>query len=315
MELLRGRDRSLIEGCLDYAAVIISLTYYFLEEKTVHIACAMLSQLMFSDDGFHKTSCDDGRRLMKSKEIENECNDQEKEDNVNSTNNVNAAGTNKVNVVVKKYNEDDGHEADMEKFEIQHPKEGIDYDEVFAPVARIEAIRLFLVYASFKDFVVYQMNVKNSFLYGKIEKEVLLMHEKFQMSSMGELTLFLGLRVKQKKDSIFISQDKYVEEILKKFRFTEVNIASTPMETQKPLLKDEDGEEVDVHMYCVPVLDTKSIKRKSTTGGCQFLGCRLISWQCAETDNGLQILQQKLSMWLLQGCFVEKDALDSDSTT
>ncbi|GKA38801.1 uncharacterized mitochondrial protein-like protein [Tanacetum coccineum] len=76
-----------------------------------------------------------------------------------------------------------------------------------------------------------------------------LMHEKFQMSSMGELTFFLGLQVKQKKDGIFISQDKYVDEILKKFRFTEVKTASTPMETQKPLLKDEDGEEVDVHMY------------------------------------------------------------------
>ncbi|GKF74833.1 putative ribonuclease H-like domain-containing protein, partial [Tanacetum coccineum] len=47
-------------------------------------------------------------------------------------------------------------------------EEGIDYDEVFAPVARIEAIRLFLAYASFKDFVVYQMDVKSAFLYGKI---------------------------------------------------------------------------------------------------------------------------------------------------
>ncbi|GJX07521.1 putative ribonuclease H-like domain-containing protein [Tanacetum coccineum] len=143
--------------------------------------------------------------------------------------------------------------------------EGIDYDEVFAPVARIEAIRLFLAYASFKDFIVYQMDVKSDFLFRKIEKEVYvcqppgfedldfpdrvykvekalygyfkalkhkgdillvqvyvddiifgstkkelciafekLMHEKFQMSSMGELTFFLGLQVKQKKDGIFI---------------------------------------------------------------------------------------------------------------
>ncbi|GKC66889.1 putative ribonuclease H-like domain-containing protein [Tanacetum coccineum] len=51
-------------------------------------------------------------------------------------------------------------------------EEGIDYDEVFAPVARIEAIRLFLAYASFKDFMVYQMDVKSAFLYGKIEEEV-----------------------------------------------------------------------------------------------------------------------------------------------
>ncbi|GJY85313.1 ribonuclease H-like domain-containing protein [Tanacetum coccineum] len=50
-------------------------------------------------------------------------------------------------------------------------EEGIDYDEVFAHVARIEAIRLFLAYASYKDFVVYQMDVKSDFLYGKIEEK------------------------------------------------------------------------------------------------------------------------------------------------
>ncbi|GJZ28327.1 putative ribonuclease H-like domain-containing protein [Tanacetum coccineum] len=189
-------------------------------------------------------------------------------------------------------------------------EEGIDYDEVFAPVARIEAIRLFLAYALFKDFVVYQMDVKSVFLYGKIEEEVYvcqplgfedpdfpdrvykvekalyglhqaprawygtlstyLLDNEFQrgkidktlfikrhkgdilmvqMTSMGELMFFLGLQVQQKNDGIFISQDKYVGEILKKFGFIEVKTASTPMETQKPLLKDEDGEEVDVHMY------------------------------------------------------------------
>nr|GFA60813.1 hypothetical protein [Tanacetum cinerariifolium] len=132
----------------------------------------------------------------------------------------------------------------------------------------------------------------------------MLMHKKFQMSSMGELTFFLGLQVKQKKDGIFISQDKYVTKILKKFGFIEVKIASTPMETQKPLLKDEDCKEVDVHMfrylkgqlklglcylkdssfdlvaYTDSDYDRASLDRKSTTGGCQFLGCRLISRQC-----------------------------------
>ncbi|GKA64763.1 putative ribonuclease H-like domain-containing protein [Tanacetum coccineum] len=139
-------------------------------------------------------------------------------------------------------------------------EEGIDYDEVFAPVARIEAVWLLLAYASFKDFVVYQIDVKSAFLYEKIEEEVHVcqppgfedldyLDRVYKMSSMGELTFFLGLPVQQKKDGIFISQDKYVEETLKKFTFTKVKTASTPMETQKPLLKDEDGEEVDVHMY------------------------------------------------------------------
>ncbi|GJZ98525.1 uncharacterized mitochondrial protein-like protein [Tanacetum coccineum] len=201
------------------------------------------------------------------------------------------------------------------------------------------------------DILLVQVYV-DDIIFGSTKKELYnafekLMHEKFQMSSMGELTFFLGLQVQQKKDGIFISQDKYVVEILKKFGFTEVKTASTPMETQKPLLKDEDGKEVDVHMYrsmigslmyltssrpdimfavcacaryqvnpkvshlhavkrifrylkgqlklglwypkdspfdLVAYTDSDyagaSLDRKSTTGGCQFLGCRLISWQC-----------------------------------
>ncbi|GKF57445.1 hypothetical protein Tco_0170982 [Tanacetum coccineum] len=68
------------------------------------------------------------------------------------------------------------------------------------------------------------------------------------MSSMGELTFFLGLQVTQKDDGIFISQDKYVDEILKKFRFSIVKTASTPMETSKSLMKDENAKDVDVHL-------------------------------------------------------------------
>nr|GEV74831.1 putative ribonuclease H-like domain-containing protein [Tanacetum cinerariifolium] len=76
-----------------------------------------------------------------------------------------------------------------------------------------------------------------------------LMKDKFRMSSMGELTFFLGLQVKQKKDGIFISQDKYVAKILKKYGLTEGKSASTSIDTEKPLLKDPDGEDVDVHTY------------------------------------------------------------------
>ncbi|GJT86864.1 retrovirus-related pol polyprotein from transposon TNT 1-94 [Tanacetum coccineum] len=275
--------------------------------------------------------------------------------------------------------------------------------------ARIEAIRLFLAYASFKDFVVYQMDVKSAFLYGKIKEEVYVcqppsfedpkfpnkvykvekalygLHQsprawyetlstylldnrfqrgqidktlfikrvkgdillKFQISSMGELTFFFGLQVTQKDDGIFISQDKYVDEILKKFSFSTVKTASTPMETSKPLLKDAEAEDVDAHLYrsmigslmyltasrpdimfvvcaCARFQVTPkvshlhavkrifrylkgqpklglgypkdslfnleaytdsdyagaSLDRKSTMGGCQFLGRRLISWKC-----------------------------------
>ncbi|GJY19921.1 putative ribonuclease H-like domain-containing protein [Tanacetum coccineum] len=160
-------------------------------------------------------------------------------------------------------------------------EEGIDYDEVFALVAIIEAIRLFLAYASFKDFMVYQMDVKSVFLYRKIEEEVYVcqppgfedpnffdrvykvekalygLHQAprawhkgdiLLMSSIGELTFFLGLQVQQRRMAYLLVKIN-VGEILKKFGFTEVKTASTPMETQKPLLKDESGKEVDVHMY------------------------------------------------------------------
>nr|GEY97293.1 hypothetical protein [Tanacetum cinerariifolium] len=112
-------------------------------------------------------------------------------------------------------------------------EEGIDYDEVFAPVARIKAIRLFLACASFMGFTVYQIDVKSAFLYGTIDEEVefeALMHEKFQMSAMGELNFFLGLQVLQKKDGIFLSQDKYVGDILKKFGYSDVRHQVTPKE-------------------------------------------------------------------------------------
>nr|GEW48496.1 putative ribonuclease H-like domain-containing protein [Tanacetum cinerariifolium] len=72
-----------------------------------------------------------------------------------------------------------------------------------------------------------------------------LMKDKFQMSSMGELSFFLGLQVTQKEDRIFISQDKYVAEILKKFNYTDVKSASTPVDLEKPLVKDGDANDVD----------------------------------------------------------------------
>ncbi|GJS22121.1 putative ribonuclease H-like domain-containing protein [Tanacetum coccineum] len=194
-------------------------------------------------------------------------------------------------------------------------EEGIDYDEVFAPVARIEAIRIFLAFASYMGFIVYQMDVKSAFLYGKIDEEVYvsqppgfvdpkfpkkvykvvkalyglhqaprawyatlstfllksgyrrgtidktlfikkdkndimlvqvyvddiifgstkrswcdefeaLMKSRFQMSSMGELTFFLGLQVKQKEDDCL-----------------------NPIETPKPLTKDEEADDVNIHLY------------------------------------------------------------------
>nr|GEV82040.1 putative ribonuclease H-like domain-containing protein [Tanacetum cinerariifolium] len=142
-------------------------------------------------------------------------------------------------------------------------EEGINYEEVFAPVARIEAIRLFLAYASFMGFLVYQMDVKSAFLYGTIKEEVYIFqppgfedpknHDKVYKVVKALYGLHQAPRDwssgKPKNDGIFISQDKYVAEILKKFRLSEGKSASTPIDAEKPLLKDLDGEDVDVHTY------------------------------------------------------------------
>ncbi|GJT18034.1 putative ribonuclease H-like domain-containing protein [Tanacetum coccineum] len=65
----------------------------------------------------------------------------------------------------------------------------------------------------------------------------------------GETRFLFGLQVKHREDGIFISQDKYVAEILRKFGFTYVRTAITPMDIEKPLLKESDGDNVDFHLY------------------------------------------------------------------
>nr|GFB22317.1 ribonuclease H-like domain, reverse transcriptase, RNA-dependent DNA polymerase [Tanacetum cinerariifolium] len=161
--------------------------------------------------------------------------------------------------------------------------------------------------AEFKDFSNETINeiYVDDIIFGYTNKDLCkafekLMKDKFQMSSIGELTLFLGLQVRQKKDGIFISQDKYVAEILRKFSLTDGKSASTPIDTEKPLLKYLDVKRIfrylngnphlglwypkDSPFNLVSYLDSDyagaSLDRKSTIGGCQFLRCRLICWQC-----------------------------------
>nr|GEV81198.1 putative ribonuclease H-like domain-containing protein [Tanacetum cinerariifolium] len=103
------------------------------------------------------------------------------------------------------------------------------------------------------DLLLVQVYV-NDIIFGSTNKSLCiefegLMHKKFQMSSIGELTFFLGLHVMQRDDGIFISQDKYVADILKKFDFSSVKTVSTLIETNKALLKDEEAEDVDVYLY------------------------------------------------------------------
>ncbi|GJT13969.1 putative ribonuclease H-like domain-containing protein [Tanacetum coccineum] len=146
-----------------------------------------------------------------------------------------------------------------------------------------------------KDIMLVQVYV-DDIIFGSTKKSwcdkfEAFMKNRFQMSSIGELAFFFGLQVKQKEYGIFISQDKYVAEILKKFDLMSVKHASTPIETHKPLVKDE--RRTDLGSKLLPKLHIFSVcernllcdygganlDRKSITGGCQFLGHRLISWQ------------------------------------
>nr|GEZ71839.1 hypothetical protein [Tanacetum cinerariifolium] len=280
-------------------------------------------------------------------------------------------------------------------------EEGINYKEVFAQVLRIEAIRLFLAYASFMGFLVYQMNVKSAFLYGTIEEKVYVcqppgfedpknpnivykvvkalygLHQA-PRAWIEAIRLFLayasfmGFPVYQMdvkstflygpiEEEVYVCQPpgfKDPEDLDKVYKVVKAlyglhqaprawssgKSASNPIDAEKPLLKDSDGEDVDVHTYrsmigslmyltssrpdimfavcaCARFQVTPkvshlnavkrifrylkgkpylglwypkdspfdlvaysdsgyvgaSLDRKSTTGGCQFLGCRLIS--------------------------------------
>nr|GEV29876.1 ribonuclease H-like domain-containing protein [Tanacetum cinerariifolium] len=129
-------------------------------------------------------------------------------------------------------------------------EEGINYEEVFAAVARIEAIILFLAYASFMGLMLYQMDVKSTFLYGTIKEEVYVcqpsgFEDPDHLDNVYKVVKALyGLHQAPRA-----CQYKYVAEILRKFGLTEEKLASTPIDIEKPLLKDPDGEDVDVHTY------------------------------------------------------------------
>ncbi|GJW74216.1 putative ribonuclease H-like domain-containing protein [Tanacetum coccineum] len=135
-------------------------------------------------------------------------------------------------------------------------EEGIDYDEVFAPVARIEAIRLFLAFASFMGFIVYQMDVKSAFLYGTIDEEVYVSqppgfvdpdHPKKVYKVVKALYgLHQAPRAWYATLSTFLEKHGYRRDMLKKFDLASVKTAITLMETKMALTKDEEADEVDV---------------------------------------------------------------------
>nr|GFB23033.1 copia protein [Tanacetum cinerariifolium] len=141
-------------------------------------------------------------------------------------------------------------------------EEGIDYEEVFTQVARIEAMWLFLAYASFMGFMVYQMDVKSAFIYGTINEEVYVcqplgfedvdypdkvykvvkalywLHQapRAWYETLANYLLENGFQRGKIDQNLFIKKQK------------DGKSASTPIDTKKPLLKEPDGEDVDVHI-------------------------------------------------------------------
>nr|GEY32652.1 ribonuclease H-like domain-containing protein [Tanacetum cinerariifolium] len=104
------------------------------------------------------------------------------------------------------------------------------------------------------------------------------------MSSMGELIFFLGLQVKQKHNGIFISQDKYVAEILKKFCLTDGKSASTPIDTEKPLLKDPDDVSEGFDQI-FNFLNASSIKYALTVNPNIYVSCIKKFWSSVLVKN------------------------------
>ncbi|GKB40370.1 uncharacterized mitochondrial protein-like protein, partial [Tanacetum coccineum] len=193
-------------------------------------------------------------------------------------------------------------------------EEGIDYEEVLSDMELLRKKSMYSNHLGIKE-----PTTRQSF---KVQGTLMVCHH---TKSMRE--------VQQKEDGIFISQDKYVAEILKKFNYTDVKSTSTPVDLEKPLVKDGDSDDVDVHLYRSmigslmylttsrpDIMDSPfelvaytgsdyagaTQDRKSTTGGCQFLGNRLISWQCKK-QTVVATLKQTETEYVL--CIVAVDKL------
>eukprot|EP00253_Pinus_taeda_P008290 PITA_08290 len=211
-------------------------------------------------------------------------------------------------------------------------QEGIDFEETFAPVARLEAIKMFLALSSFQKFKVFRMDVKSAFLNGDLEEEVyieqpdgfilgndpnlvcrlkkalyglkqalracneeamsqnfaLVMQKEFEMSLLGELTYFLGLQIQQNKDGIFLSQTKYLKQILKKYGMEDSKPVCTPMVTGCSLSANDESTAVYQPTYRSMIGSLLYLTDadwagsvddiKITSGGAFFMGSRLVSW-------------------------------------
>nr|GFA36720.1 hypothetical protein [Tanacetum cinerariifolium] len=167
-------------------------------------------------------------------------------------------------------------------------EEGIDFEESFAPISRIEAIRIFVANATNKNMMIFYMDVKMAFLNsvyvsqpeGYVDQEypsflisqhfsngvvdltlftrgpgndLLLMTTKFKMSMMGQMSFFLGLQIFQSPRGIFLNQSKYAYEIIKKYGLLSSDSVDTPMVEKNKLDEDLQGRQLMLHFTVKPI--------------------------------------------------------------
>nr|GFA73479.1 hypothetical protein [Tanacetum cinerariifolium] len=134
-------------------------------------------------------------------------------------------------------------------------EEGIDFEESFAPVAQMKAIRIFLAYDAHKGFIVYQMDVKTAFLHGSLKKDVYVcqlegfIDADYPSHAYKLKRALYGLKQAPRACGIFINQSKYVHEILKKYGLNTCDIVGTPMDIKDKLDLNQIGTLVDATKY------------------------------------------------------------------
>jgi hypothetical protein len=271
--------------------------------------------------------------------------------------------------------------------------EGIDFEETFSPVSRMEAIRLILAYACSKNIKVYQMDVKSTFLNGDLEEEVYIekpegfqlsenenyvcrlkkalyglkqaprawysrldrylqqqgfrkgnadnnlyikvnqdsillievyvddiifgsdddrmsqkfakdMQNEFEMSLLGELSFFLGLQICQRNQGIFISQTKYIREMLKRFGMEDCKPVNTPMQTSCKLSKYDDSKSTDQRQYRSMIgnllyVTTSRPDVMQAVGQVARFQASTKGITCSSSKEDIQISQGYIRVWIM----------------
>nr|GEZ63014.1 copia protein [Tanacetum cinerariifolium] len=157
-----------------------------------------------------------------------------------------------------------------------HQEEGINFKESFAPVARLEAIRIFLAFTAHENMVVYQMDVKTAFLNGNLREEIYVSYPDGFVDPDNPNHVPKG---------IFINQSKYILQSLKKYDFESCDPLDTPMVEKSKLDEDKEGKAIDLSHYRDADHTGCQDTRRSTSSSLQFLGDSLISWSSKRSKH------------------------------